>query len=77
MARIAHGVSLDLVHRDLPGFPDERVKAVRHHLAHAASAFFTSGWDDCVVLVADGMGEVHGVTACGSQVPAPAPVQHA
>src|SRR5437016_2573821 len=29
---------LALVRRDLPGFPEERVRAVRHHLAHAASA---------------------------------------
>src|SRR5207253_1723095 len=48
---------------DLPGFPETRVRAVRHHLAHAASAFYTSGWNECVVLVADGMGEAHGVTA--------------
>src|SRR5207248_906917 len=54
---------LALVRRDLPGFPETRVRAVRHHLAHAASAFYTSGWDECVVLVADGMGEAHGVTA--------------
>ena len=54
---------LALVRRDLPGFPETRVRAVRHHLAHAASAFYTSGWNECVVLVADGMGEAHGVTA--------------
>src|SRR5579872_59448 len=38
---------LDLVQRDFPGFPEERVQQVEHHLAHAASAYYTSGWDDC------------------------------
>ena len=45
------------VERDLPGFPEERVHHVNHHLAHAASAYFTSGWDECLVIVLDGMGE--------------------
>ena len=46
------------VHRDLPGFPERNVHCVRHHLAHAASAAFTSGWDECLVIVNDAMGEV-------------------
>jgi len=53
---------LSLVHSYLPGFPDERVHSVGHHLAHAASAYYTSGWDDCLVVVADAMGEVHGAS---------------
>ncbi len=28
-----------------------------HHLSHAASAFFTSGWEDASVLTVDGVGE--------------------
>jgi carbamoyltransferase len=51
-----------LIERDLPGFPPEHVIRVNHHLAHAASAFYTSGWDDCLVIVVDGMGEVHGAS---------------
>jgi len=51
------------VSRSLPGFPPEHVHGVSHHLAHAASAFFTSGWDECLVLVIDAMGEVQGVSA--------------
>ncbi len=47
------------VARHLPGFPLERVQSVNHHLSHAASAYLTSGWDDCLVVVIDGMGEVH------------------
>ena len=49
---------LALVERDCPGFPPDRVRQVGHHLAHAASAYCTSGWDECMVAVIDGMGEV-------------------
>jgi carbamoyltransferase len=41
----------------LDGFPAQRVHHVDHHLAHAASAYFCSGWDECLVLAIDGMGE--------------------
>src|SRR5262249_16649516 len=50
------------VRRNLPGFPTDRVRHVSHHLAHAASAYYTSGWDECLVVVIDGMGEVHGAS---------------
>src|SRR5579872_7265099 len=50
------------VDRHLSGFPPERVHPVGHHLAHAASAFFTSGWDDCLVAVVDAMGEAQSVS---------------
>src|SRR5207249_3696337 len=50
---------LELVWRDLPGFPEGRVQAVNHDRAHAASAAFTSGGDECLVVVIDGMGEAH------------------
>jgi carbamoyltransferase len=53
---------LAFVRRDCPGFPSERVHTVTHHVAHAASAYFTSGWDECLVVVADGMGEAHGMS---------------
>jgi carbamoyltransferase len=33
------------------------VKVYAHHHAHAASAFYGSGFDDCMVLTADGWGE--------------------
>jgi len=35
---------------------------VDHHLAHAASAHLTSGWEECLVVVIDGMGEAHGAS---------------
>src|SRR3989454_883048 len=53
---------LALVARDFPDFPAERVHHVGHHLAHAASAYYTSGWDECLVVVIDGMGEAQSVS---------------
>jgi len=53
---------LKAVQEHLPGFPEDRVHHVDHHLSHAASAYYTSGWDDCAVLVMDGMGEVDSVS---------------
>ena len=50
------------VSRDLPGFPLERVHQVGHHLAHAASAAYTSGWDECLVVVNDAMGETESLS---------------
>ena len=50
------------VRRDLPGFPDEKVVSVGHHLAHAASAAYTSGWDECLVVVNDAMGEIESLS---------------
>jgi len=73
------------VHRHLNAFPDDRVKHVNHHLAHAATAYFCSGWEECLVLVVDGMGEAqsasvyharHGKPAgiCLTNIPVAEPV---
>jgi carbamoyltransferase len=59
------------VRQALPEFPDSGVHHVDHHLAHAASAYLTSGWEECLVVVIDGMGEAHGASvyrACGGQL---------
>ena len=53
---------LTQVRRDLPGFPEDKVFSVGHHLAHAASAAYTSGWDECLVVVNDAMGEIESLT---------------
>jgi carbamoyltransferase len=45
------------INRHYPRFAAERVHQVSHHLSHAASAYFTSGWDECLVVVLDAMGE--------------------
>ena len=50
------------VRRHLPGFPEENVYSVGHHMAHAASAAYTSGWDECLVIVNDAMGEVESLS---------------
>jgi carbamoyltransferase len=50
------------VRRDLPGFPEEKVFSVGHHIAHAASAAYTSGWDECLVVVNDAMGEIESLS---------------
>ena len=39
------------------GLPADRVHLVRHHQAHAASAFFCSGFDQAAVVTLDGVGE--------------------
>ena len=41
---------------------DDKFVSVQHHLAHAASAFYLSGYSDALILVADGMGEVHSLS---------------
>jgi len=41
----------------LPGVDPDAVRWVPHHVAHAASATFASGFDPCSVLVLDGRGE--------------------
>ena len=39
-----------------------RCSPVGHHLAHAASAAYTSGWDECLVVVNDAMGEIESLS---------------
>lgn len=51
-----------LVRREWPQFPAEHIHQVDHHMAHAASAYLTSGWDECLVVVVDAMGEAHGAS---------------
>jgi carbamoyltransferase len=53
---------LKSLRRHFPNYPDERVFHVDHHLSHAASAYLTSGWNDCLVVVVDGMAEAHSGT---------------
>jgi carbamoyltransferase len=60
---------LDLLGEFYPGVDwDSRLVEVPHHLAHAASSFHVSGFEDALVLVADGMGETESMTvAVGSR----------
>lgn len=54
---------IDLLEQHFPksGLADKLVQ-VPHHLAHAASAFYPSGFDEALILVADGIGEFHSTT---------------
>ncbi len=40
---------------------------VPHHLAHAASAFYPSGFEEALILISDGMGEMHSLTVAVGQ----------
>jgi len=43
---------------DLFGSKDFNLKFIPHHLAHAYSSFFSSGFEDAVVIVADASGSI-------------------
>ncbi len=45
----------------------EKLVPVNHHLAHAASAFFPSGFSESLILVSDGMGEINSMTVAVGQ----------
>jgi len=56
------------LHHYFPGVDWERkFISVPHHLAHAASAFYPSGFEESLILVSDGMGEVHSMTVAVGQ----------
>jgi carbamoyltransferase len=64
LANLPHALraGYDIPHRLRDRIPPEAFARIpfrewRHHLAHAASAFFCSGWDEALVVVADGAGE--------------------
>jgi carbamoyltransferase len=59
---LSRDVLLQQVHREFPEFPSSKVFSVGHHLAHAASAAYTSGWNECLVVVNDAMGEVESLS---------------
>jgi|GEM_PF-3114891 carbamoyltransferase len=46
----------------LPGLPPERIRQIPNHLAHAAGAYLTSGWEECLVVVIDGPGDGQSTT---------------
>jgi carbamoyltransferase len=47
-----------------------RFVSVPHHIAHAASAFYLSGFDDALIVVADAMGEIESLTVALGEGPA-------
>lgn len=44
-----------------------RFSYVRHHLAHAAAAYFTSPFDEAAILTVDGWGEDETISVCHAQ----------
>lgn len=56
------GRQTSLLHRHIPALSGLRVRPVRHHDAHALTAAVPSGFDDALVVVLDGMGELHAVS---------------
>ena len=56
-------LQIELLEQHFPGV-DWKAKfvPVPHHLAHAASAFYQSGFHEALVMVSDGMGEVDSMT---------------
>jgi carbamoyltransferase len=56
-------LQVKLLEQHFPGIDwASRFMAVPHHRAHAASAFYQSGFDRALVLVSDGMGETDSMT---------------
>jgi carbamoyltransferase len=56
-------LQVELLRHHFPGVDwKSKFVAVPHHLAHAASTFYQSGFDAALVLVSDGMGEVDSMT---------------
>ena len=56
-------VQLDVLSQHFPGGEwRRRLVRVPHHLSHAASSYHLSGFDEAVVLVADGSGETESIT---------------
>jgi carbamoyltransferase len=53
---------LDQLEEFAPEFPEENVHQVSHHLCHAASASLLSGWDECLTVIIDAMGETQGAS---------------
>ncbi len=52
-----------LIEQHFPGTGlADRLVHVPHHLAHAASAYYLSGFSESLILVTDGMGELHSTT---------------
>ncbi len=48
------------------GIPKEKLICVSHHLAHAESAYCSSGWQECLVVAWDGYGiDISGKPLCG------------
>jgi carbamoyltransferase len=59
---LSKGALLKEVKQRLPSFPPKCVRQISNHLAHAAGAYLTSGWDQCAVAVIDSLGDGQSAT---------------
>ena len=56
-------IQIKLWQKHYPIFPvKKKFININHHLSHAATAFYPSGFDSALILVADGIGESHSVS---------------
>ncbi|MDC6167146.1 carbamoyltransferase family protein [Paucibacter sp. XJ19-41] len=60
---LSRDAQLDAVKKAFPGFDSRRFVQMDHHLSHAASVYYTSGWSDCLVMVIDAQGEAVSASA--------------
>src|SRR5262249_2985541 len=61
-------VQKELLAQHFPGIDwGKKFVPVPHHVAHAASAFYPSGFEEALILVSDGMGEIHSMTVAVGQ----------
>ncbi len=59
----AKEVQIRCIEEKLPSYNwSQKLVPVPHHLAHAASTFYPSGFEESLILVVDGMGEVDSMT---------------
>lgn len=56
---VSNKLSYNLIKKELKkiGFLDYKLRIVDHHLAHAASAIFTSGFNKAIIVTLDGVGD--------------------
>lgn len=47
----------EMIIRSASGLPNAKIHFYEHHMAHAASAFYSSGFNESICVVVDGVGE--------------------
>jgi len=58
----SHTAQIRAIREFFPESVSDKLRAVPHHMAHAASTFYLSGMEESLIVVSDGMGETHSVT---------------
>jgi carbamoyltransferase len=55
-------IKADIQEAFASSFDDKKFTCLDHHLSHAASAYYCSHYENALIIVADGMGELKGVS---------------